>query len=134
MFPLASSSAAPSGARPLVVVIDDDLAVVSSLEFALETEGFSVTSFYDASAFLAQDRPEAGCLVIDYNLPGMSGTDLLDELERRGPLPPFVLIASNPDRRCRRWVDEHGATMGENPLLGAALTRMVWAAVRQTAH
>ena len=120
MFPLASSSAAPSGARPLVVVIDDDLAVVSS--------------FYDASAFLAQDRPEAGCLVIDYNLPGMSGTDLLDELERRGPLPPFVLIASNPDRRCRRWVDEHGATMVEKPLLGAALTRMVWAAMRQTAH
>jgi FixJ family two-component response regulator len=134
MSAVQSLSRAAPGLKPLVVVIDDDQAVVRSLEFALETEGFSVSSYYDADAYLASDRDEAGCLVVDYNLPGMNGIELLDELERRGRTRPFVIIASNPDRRCRRWVDDHGAALVEKPLLGAALTRMVWAAVRGSRH
>jgi PleD family two-component response regulator len=54
-------------ARPTVYVADDDLDVLSSLRFLLETDGFEVKAFGSGSAFLnAVTSDEAHCFVIDY--------------------------------------------------------------------
>jgi FixJ family two-component response regulator len=63
-----------SVARPVVIVVDDDPAVRNSLKFSLEVEGFTVHEF-SGGAELLQDaeRCGAGCLVIDEQMPGMTG-------------------------------------------------------------
>jgi FixJ family two-component response regulator len=118
--------------RPLVAVVDDDLAVIRSLEFALDTEGYAVAAYSSARAYLEADLavPDIGCLIVDYNLPGMSGIELVDLLERGGVRPPTVLIASNPDYRCRKWLSTSDVPLVEKPFLNEDLTTRIREALR----
>lgn len=78
-----------------VIVVDDDAAVRNSLKFALELEGLSVRLFKDGAELLAAaDLPQNGCFVIDYNMPGMTGIELVAKLRQRHIDSPAILIAS----------------------------------------
>jgi two-component system response regulator FixJ len=76
-----------------VIVIEDDRGLRSSLIFQLEAEGVWAKGFESAEAFLAQwNRLQEGCIVIDINLPGISGLMLLERLARLGSrLVPIVM-------------------------------------------
>ena len=92
-------TAAPGSSRSaqteVVFVVDDDEAVRDSLRWLLEGQGFRVTAFESAERFLASlpagaNGPLPGCLIADVRMPGMSGTELHDELIRRAidlPIP-----------------------------------------------
>jgi FixJ family two-component response regulator len=81
----------------LVVVIDDDVSVRTSLKFLLELEGFVVHSYASAAEFLSTDDVErCSCLVTDQNMPGMSGLDLIAQLRTRHASAPAILITSDP--------------------------------------
>ena len=68
----------------VVVVVDDDPAVLSSLEFSLETEGFKVQTYPNGAELLKQERmPTRGCVIIDYFLPGMNGLEVAMALRQR---------------------------------------------------
>lgn len=124
----------PVGAvpRPLVAVVDDDRAVVNSLEFALGTEGYRVAAYFSAQAYLDHAETGVDCLVVDVRLPGMDGIQLLEELRRRGPVPPHILIASNPGRRCRDWAAARSVPLVEKPFLDEALTERIKAAILES--
>ena len=79
-----------------VIVVDDDAAVRNSLKFALELEGLSVHLFKDGAELLAELRicRRGGCFVIDYNMPGMTGIELMGKLRQRRINNPAILIAS----------------------------------------
>ena len=78
-----------------VIVVDNDTAVRNSLKFALELEGLAVRLFEDGAELLAAtDLPRNGCFVIDYNMPGMNGIELVARLRQRGVDSPAILIAS----------------------------------------
>jgi len=117
--------------KPIVVIVDDDPAVRSSLAFSLQTEGFSVRS-YASGAELLNDVPvdTAGCLVIDYQLPGMNGLDLLAELRRRQITAPAILITTHPNAAVRARAAATGTIVIEKPLLGEALFQEVRLAFR----
>jgi len=73
-----------SPAKPTVYVVDDDFGVLNSLRFVLETDGFDVGAFKSGSALLdAVAAAGAGCFVIDYKMPNMSGIDLAQRLRNR---------------------------------------------------
>src|SRR5271166_4756152 len=76
------------GAKPVILVVDDDFAVRSSLKFALEVEGFEVLAYSSAHELLNDDSlPTASCLVTDYHMPGMNGLELVAQLrDRRVPI------------------------------------------------
>jgi two-component system response regulator FixJ len=115
-------------ARPVVVVVDDDLAVRNSLAFSLQTEGIAVRAYVGADELL-RDVPDAACFVIDYKLPGMNGLELLAELRRRAVRAPAILITTNPSAAVRERAAADGTALIEKPLLGDALFREIRAAL-----
>jgi two-component system response regulator FixJ len=79
-----------------IVVVDDDDAVRDSLEALLMAEGFEVTAFASATAFLQADLA-AGCVITDMRMPEMSGLELLAALSRRADAPPVIMITGHGD-------------------------------------
>jgi FixJ family two-component response regulator len=94
----------------LVSVVDDDESVRESLPDLLQQLGFVARAFPSAEAFLASGAvDETTCLVLDIAMPGMSGPDLQQELERRRQEIPIVFITANGDATLRLRLLAHGA-------------------------
>ena len=84
--------------RALILVVDDDTAVLNSLRFMLATEGFEVRAFSDIGELLHADSiREANCLVVDYRMPAMNGFDVLRALRTRRITAPAILITPTSD-------------------------------------
>ena len=83
----------------LVGVVDDDESVRESLPDALKRIGFAARAFSSGAEFLASDcMGNAQCLILDVNMPGMSGPELQRELIRRGyEIPVIFITAQSPD-------------------------------------
>jgi DNA-binding response OmpR family regulator len=119
---------------PCILVVDDDPALLSALEFALQAEGYRVRSCADAQAALQTPVEQLACLVIDYKLPEIDGMDLAGRLRRAGATAPLILITSNPDARCRTRAARGGAVIVEKPLLGDQLLRQIRALTAPQPH
>jgi FixJ family two-component response regulator len=83
---------------PVVFVVDDDRSIRESLSNLLRSAGFNVQTFASAQAFLTSRRPEApSCLVLDVQLPGLSGLDLQQELAKVQCQIPIIFITGHGD-------------------------------------
>jgi RNA polymerase sigma factor (sigma-70 family) len=72
-----SGSSPTSHATPIVFVVDDDVSVRESLELLIRYAGWQPETFASAQEFLARARALVpSCLVLDVNLPDLSGLDL----------------------------------------------------------
>ena len=82
-----------------VAIIDDHGSMRSCLTRVLRLEGIRATAFASAEEYLDHSMPTAPiCLVLDVQLPGMSGYSLAELLEReRPPLPPTIFISAHED-------------------------------------
>jgi FixJ family two-component response regulator len=119
----------PSGRNQLIVIVDDDPAVGHSLKFSLEIEGYAVNSYSDGRTALgAGDIPTCACLVVDQNMPGMTGLDVVDQLRARQILVPVVLITSHPTAAVRERAQRAGVRIVEKPFHGDALLEGIRAA------
>ena len=79
-------SARRTATAPVVYVVDDDSDVRQAIRGMLEQDGHLVEDYEDGESFLDAYRPgRNACLLIDANLPGISGLDLLKRLKRQGP-------------------------------------------------
>jgi FixJ family two-component response regulator len=82
----------------IVYVVDDDPAVLESLDSLFRSAGLHAALFGSIDAFLAADRPEIpGCLVLDIRLPGRSGLEFQRDLEQLGLHLPVVFITGHGD-------------------------------------
>ena len=113
--------------RAVVVIVDDDTALRSSLKFALELEGFAIQAYPDAESVLASasDASTAECMVVDYKLPGLNGLELLRELRARGITTPAILITTAPGIVLKDRAARAGVAIVEKPLLGNALSESI---------
>jgi len=85
-------------AVPVVYVVDDDVSVRESLELLIETAGWRPLLFTSAYEFLAHPRsPGPSCLVLDVNLPELSGLDLQQRLNGEGFDLPIIFITGRGD-------------------------------------
>ena len=115
----------------LVSVVDDDESVRESLPDLLRQFGFAAEAFASAESFLASDVVgETACLLLDVAMPGMSGPDLQQELNRRRQTIPIVFITAYGDGSlCRRLVARGAVRCLVKPFSEAALLDAVGAAL-----
>lgn len=80
----------------IIYIVEDDDGVRDSTRVLLEVLGFAVKDFADAESFLqATEGRDADCLIVDLNLPGISGLDLLELLRTRGVRTPAIMMTAN---------------------------------------
>src|SRR5438105_15476320 len=83
--------------RP-VSVVDDDASVREALGSLLRSAGLAVETFRSAREFLTSPRRDASsCLVLDVELPGLSGLDLQRELANAGVRIPIIFLTGHGD-------------------------------------
>jgi FixJ family two-component response regulator len=81
-----------------VHIVDDDEAVRNALRLLIRSVGLQAQAHASAQEFLAgYDTRHPGCLVLDVRMPGMSGLELQQELNRRGATIPVVFITGHGD-------------------------------------
>jgi FixJ family two-component response regulator len=82
--------------KPTIFIIDDDASVRKGLSRLLRSLGFEVEIFASAEQFLERGSYKGiGCIVLDVRMPGLSGMDLQDELNRAGHSLPIVFITGH---------------------------------------
>jgi len=85
--------------EPAVIhVVDDDDSVRQALQRLLVAAGHRVRTYASAGEFLLDPPDDApGCLLLDLRMPGPSGLDLQDALERRGVRLPVIFHTAHGD-------------------------------------
>jgi FixJ family two-component response regulator len=85
-------------AAPAVYVVDDDGSTRELLTWLMKREGLEVHTYGDPRAFLEGYPPgAAGCLILDLDMPGMSGLDLQQQLKASGVALPVIFLSGRAD-------------------------------------
>src|ERR1700735_2545278 len=78
---------------PTVVVVDDDVSVRESLELLIQEEGWQPALFESAQEFLTRlPNLVPSCLILDVNLPDLSGLDIQQRIADEKSSTPIVFI------------------------------------------
>jgi len=84
--------------KPTVVVVDDDISVRESLELLIENEGWHPALFESAQEFLAHlPTMVPSCLILDVNLPDLSGLDIQQRISNEKSSTPIIFITGYGD-------------------------------------
>ena len=94
----------------VISIVDDDNSVRVAMSSLIRSLGYLAYEFASAEAFLASPRlQETSCLIVDVQMPGMSGLDLQDALLVRQPRLPVIVITAFPADRVRKRAEAAGA-------------------------
>ena len=81
-----------------VMVVDDDSGVRNAMRVLLRSVGLNSVLYASAKEFLDAYQPsQTGCLVLDIRMPGMSGLELQEELNKRGAVIPVIFVSGHVD-------------------------------------
>jgi len=84
--------------QPIVFVVDDDASVREALGGLIRSAGWKVEVFASAREFLARAPADApSCLVLDLQLPDLSGLDLQRQMSEERHEIPIVFISGHGD-------------------------------------
>jgi DNA-binding NtrC family response regulator len=82
----------------LVYVVDDDVSAREGVARLIRSAGLMTKTFASGEEFLAAGRPKMpSCLVLDVNLPGLSGLEVQQELIKSGAQIPIVFLTGHGD-------------------------------------
>jgi two-component system response regulator FixJ len=108
-----------------VVIVDDDPAVLASLEFLLQASGYEVVAYASPAEFLRDGADRAACLVVDHQMPEMTGLELIARLREDAQITPALLISSAVTAAVRARASELGVLVLLKPLEEDDLLRFV---------
>jgi FixJ family two-component response regulator len=93
----------------MVYLIDDDESVRRGFRLFLDSAGIDHQSFQSADEFLMVYKPhEADLLVLDLNLPGTNGIDLLKTIDRLGIHLSVVVVTAHDEPKSREYCKQFG--------------------------
>ena len=96
--------------EPTVYIIDDDQSFRTAIGRLLSASGYRVALYESGNQFLEQlPGNEAGCILLDLDLPGLSGLELQDRLVEKAPLLPIVYLSGRGNIRASVLAMKAGA-------------------------
>src|SRR5262245_58939249 len=110
-----------------VIVVEDDAGMSAAMARMLRVAGYTPVTFASAEELLASNAlADAFCMVIDVQLPGLSGFALHDRLVAAGRAPPVIFITAfdEPEPRARS-ADGGAVAFLTKPFSGHALVEVV---------
>ena len=119
-----------NGLKASIAIIEDDVLVRESLGDCLESAGYAVKAFDSAEQFLASGAAQdAACLIVDVQLPGITGLELQDRLAGADNRVPIVFVSAQGTQANREKAMQRGATgFLSKPFRRDDLVRLVQAA------
>ena len=110
----------------VVAVIEDDSSSRTALGRLLRAEGYETALFDSAEAYIAAPpTPAPVCLIVDFQLPGLSGMELQQRLRTEGSASPVIMITGVQEGALRDRAMQSGCAaffrkpFESNPLLAA---------------
>jgi FixJ family two-component response regulator len=106
-----------------IAIVDDDPSVLKALRRSLRVRALEAKAYQSAQEFLSA-LPDGlpGCLIVDLQMPGMTGLELLNHLKRQGIRIPTVIITAHGDAGTRERCESAGAiAFLSKPLRNASL-------------
>jgi FixJ family two-component response regulator len=119
--------------KGIIAIIDDDVLVRQALGDCMESAGYAIESFGSAEEFLASESARnAACLIVDVQLPGISGLQLQDELPGADIHAPIVFVSAQGTRANREQATRQGAAgFLSKPFRRDDLVKLVGAAIER---
>jgi FixJ family two-component response regulator len=94
----------------LISIVDDYETARAATESFVRSLGFETRAFPSAESFLqSSSLSETRCLILDVQMPNMTGIELQDDLSRRGFDIPIVFLTAYPDETVRQRALQAGA-------------------------
>jgi two-component system response regulator FixJ len=81
----------------VVHIVDDDALIRASTSYLLSSHGYATEIYSSGAEFLADAKLARGCVLLDLVMPGMSGHQVQEELDRRGNTLPVIVISGQGD-------------------------------------
>ena len=98
------------GATKLVAIVDDDGSMRDAVQGLMKAAGLPAQSFASAEEFLESGQHRnAGCLIADIRMPGMSGLELQAALNADNCRIPIIFITAHGDEKMRMQALRAGA-------------------------
>jgi len=93
-----------------VAIVEDDPAVLKALARLLRSRAFAVTTFQSGQQFLASlPEPLPDCLILDLQMPGMTGLEIQHHLAGKGIRIPTIIITAHDEAGIRERCKSAGA-------------------------
>jgi FixJ family two-component response regulator len=119
---------------PLTAVIDDDEAIREAVQSLIRSAGFSAKAFPSAEDFLHSGHlQDTACLIVDVQMPRMSGLELQRQLTAANCPIPLIFITAHGDAEMRaRALRAGAAAFLDKPFCGEVLLRAVQSALQSS--
>src|ERR1700689_4927016 len=93
-----------------ISIVDDDSSIREALKSLMRSVRYNAEAFASAEEFLASERlNDTACLILDVNLPGMSGFELQSHLNSEQRAIPIIFITAHADDASRQRALKSGA-------------------------
>jgi len=95
---------------PVISIVDDDESVREAIESLMKSVGYIAKVFPSAGDFLSSEHlDDTGCLILDVQMPGMSGLELQNRLVASKSRIPIIFISAHSDADARARALDAGA-------------------------
>jgi FixJ family two-component response regulator len=121
--------------KALIAVVDDDPSVLRAMDRLIRAQGYAVRAFSSGISFLeSASQVPPDCVIMDVQMPNMTGLELKSRMLERGMTFPVIFITAHEDG----WAEARAAELGAveflyKPLRNQALFDAVRTALAHSA-
>ncbi|MBD9511023.1 response regulator transcription factor [Ensifer sp. ENS10] len=127
--------------EPIIHIVDDDNSYRTALARLMEASGYRVVTYGSGEELLANlSGSDPGCILLDLQMPGLSGLELQDRLTEKAPLLPTVFLTGRGDIKASVRAMKAGAEdflekpASREALLGAVERALLRSEIRRAEH
>ncbi|MBI1212634.1 MAG: response regulator [Alphaproteobacteria bacterium] len=116
--------------NPLILIVEDDPAIRDSLKLLLETRGYDVETFATGAELLEGCKfKQCNCFILDVNLPGDNGFEVLEKMRNLGSRTPVIFMSGRASAETRyRAQQANAAAFFDKPVPPRELLAAITAA------